>query len=89
MHLQDTILLERSSTSQCKRSCYLNTAGAGTLQGLSVGANNSTTDASLAVSLERTERACTCSTSINHCQLCELLMLFLCFAGFIVSCVGG
>ena len=30
---------------------FLNTTGAGTLQGLSVGTNNSTTDTSLAVSL--------------------------------------
>ena len=31
---------------------FLNTTGAGTLQGLSVGTSNSTTDASLAVSLQ-------------------------------------
>ena len=39
---------------------FLNTAGAGTLQGLSVGASNSTTDTSLAVSLQCTERVGTC-----------------------------
>ena len=39
---------------------FLNTTGAGTLQGRSVGANNSTTDTSLAVSLSCTERACIC-----------------------------
>ena len=38
---------------------FLNTTGAGTLQGLSV-APKSTTDTSLAVSLQRIERVCTC-----------------------------
>ena len=39
---------------------FLNTTGAGTLQGLSVGASNSITDTVLAVSLQCTERVCTC-----------------------------
>ena len=39
---------------------FLNTTGAGTLQGFSVGDSNSVTDASLAVSLYCTQKACTC-----------------------------